>query len=335
MKFERPEEELLIRCLQPEFTEQAGARIVTLLGTNIDWEYLVKKGISHRVAPWFWHQISRFNDASIPAEIAERLKAYSLQSVIRSFSYTQELLRISEAFKKSGVSFIPFKGPVLALLIYGDVALRDYDDLDVLVHKSDVTTATNVLDELGYKLSHDETDQTDRYLEEVKHHFQFADTSAHVVELHWSLGQSQYAFSESTDTFWEGLTMKPFFGGMLNYPRAENLLLFLCAHGHKHFWSRLSWLCDVAQMCRLCADELDWAYLFQQAHLVRTYRATLLGLFLANDMLDAPVPAEVLAAVRDDENLQSVAAEIQKQLFSESTRTTQQGQEIFVSYQYV
>jgi hypothetical protein len=49
-------------------------------------------------------------------------------------------------------------------------------------------------------------------------------------------------------------TMLP--GMALGYPRGpEDMLLFLCVHGGKHQWTRLAWICDVAEFIREAQEE--------------------------------------------------------------------------------
>jgi hypothetical protein len=38
----------------------------------------------------------------------------------------------------------------------------------------------------------------------------------------------------------------------------ENLLLVRCAHGSKHLWERLGWICDVAELIRVRKEKSDW-----------------------------------------------------------------------------
>jgi hypothetical protein len=40
---------------------------------------------------------------------------------------------------------VPFKGPALAVQAYGDLSLRQYDDLDLLIHEADVPRAYQLL----------------------------------------------------------------------------------------------------------------------------------------------------------------------------------------------
>ena len=40
---------------------------------------------------------------------------------------------------------VPVKGPVLASTAYGDIAMREFVDLDILVRPSDVASAMTIL----------------------------------------------------------------------------------------------------------------------------------------------------------------------------------------------
>src|SRR5207253_975904 len=67
------------------------------------------------------------------------------------------------------------------------------------------------------------------------------------------------------------------------------LLLILCVHGANHCWLRLNWLCDVAELLRR-NPALDWPALAAEAERWGCRRILTLGLLLAHDLLDAPLP---------------------------------------------
>ena len=73
------------------------------------------------------------------------------------------------------------------------------------------------------------------------------------------------------------------------------MLLYLCVHGAKHMWSHLQWLGDVA---RLVSAPLDWSIALQLAAEAKCERPVLLGLLLAHELLEAPVPADILERAR-------------------------------------
>ena len=56
----------------------------------------------------------------------------------------------SADFHRRGIPVISLKGPWLAERLYGDAALRSCCDLDLLVHRSDIAAAEDLLTELGF-----------------------------------------------------------------------------------------------------------------------------------------------------------------------------------------
>ena len=46
-----------------------------------------------------------------------------------------ELIRIMKLLEKNDIKALAFKGPVLSQMVYGDITLRQYVDLDVLIRK--------------------------------------------------------------------------------------------------------------------------------------------------------------------------------------------------------
>jgi hypothetical protein len=73
----------------------------------------------------------------MPAEWLARLRMQYMMNAARNMKMTAELLRILDALKEAGIKAMPLKGPVLAQQLYGDVALRQFSDLDILVARED------------------------------------------------------------------------------------------------------------------------------------------------------------------------------------------------------
>jgi hypothetical protein len=99
-------------------------------------------------------------------------------------------------------------------------------------------------------------------------------------------------------------------------PSVEDVLPMLCVHGAKHFWNRLMWICDIAELVQNTC-EINWALVEEQASRLACERMLFLGLYLANDLLDAPLPSSLLSRMHADRAVQSMAARIRKQLFQQ------------------
>jgi SAM-dependent methyltransferase len=81
----------------------------------------------------------------------------------------------------------------------------------------------------------------------------------------------------------------------------EDLLIMLCVHGAKHFWERLSWIVDIAQL--ITVREVNWVFLLESSAKMESTRLLLLGLYLAHKMIDATLPQFVMDRCRGDKNV--------------------------------
>ena len=96
----------------------------------------------------------------------------------------------------------------------------------------------------------------------------------------------------------------------------EDLLLVLCHHGVFHIWERLEWVAGVAELLR-ATRELDWSRVLARARELHCERALSIGLSLATDLLDAPLPREISATVEADPAARLLGQEALRRLFQE------------------
>jgi hypothetical protein len=166
-----------------------------------------------------------FRDAVLESRaIAERL--------------TNELERLLRDFQYLGVDVLPLKGPVLALELYGDVALRSCNDLDLLVRRGDFARCEALLLERGYLPLGPLSEHDRRFVRDGL-----------LVELHFELA-SPRDFPLDVDGIWSRSRPNDFRGLPVRAMSDADLVLFLCAHGLKHGFSRLIWILDVARALR-------------------------------------------------------------------------------------
>ena len=88
----------------------------------------------------------------------------------------------------------------------------------------------------------------------------------------------------------------------------EVTLIMLCVHGVKHFWERLGWVLDIAKL--VAVQEVDWKLVTQIATKLESTRVLLLGLYLAHDLFDAPLPGQLLEEIGRDPAVQELAEKV-------------------------
>jgi hypothetical protein len=149
----RPEIHILLRCARSRFDTEGAKQLKSLIHKNIDWTYLLQLALAHRVMPSLHSALNSTCPDAVPAPILERLRDYFYANVGRNLFLTQKLLELLQAFESHGIPAIPYKGPTLAALIYGDLALRQIGDLDILVREPDYEKARRLLISKHFRLT--------------------------------------------------------------------------------------------------------------------------------------------------------------------------------------
>ncbi|HEU4710588.1 MAG TPA: nucleotidyltransferase family protein [Pyrinomonadaceae bacterium] len=291
---------------------------------NVDWNYFFLLARRHAVVPLVYRQLKNI---APPTDLAPFKQHYQENSA-RNVILTAELCRIVKLFASEGVDAIPYKGPILSLIAYDDLALRRFVDLDIIVKKHDVPRARDLLLADNYTLSKSLTVAQQDFLLRTQHNLQFTkDNRQLIVELHWEVAPHLFASTVQGETLWQDLVTFEINGTTLKTFSAEDLLFSLCVHGSRHLWERLGWICDVAEL--ISRRELNWPALLDRAAHADTERMFLLGLHLAQRLLDTELPPEVKRRCEADKRLDSLADNIIEHLFNGPEHVPATSSEIF------
>ncbi|MCP5101260.1 MAG: nucleotidyltransferase family protein, partial [Chloroflexi bacterium] len=93
----------------------------------------------------------------------------------------------------------------------------------------------------------------------------------------------------------------------------EDHLLYLCLHGYKHSWYRLSWVVDLACLISTYPN-LDWEAVIIQAKKYHIQRVIRLGLLLAHRLLKVQLPTIVHSWLEEDAKVDAILPTIIAQL---------------------
>src|SRR5207245_9367168 len=109
----------------------------------------------------------------------------------------------------------------------------------------------------------------------------------------------------------------PFAGASVPALSPESLLLFLCAHGTKHAFERLGWICDVARLLQV-EREIDWPELFLCAERTETARTLHLSLLLARDLFGISPPPGASGRLAADRAAQALESMVRSRLLHDA-----------------
>jgi len=315
LSYEKPREvDLLLQCARSCLNTQHVQHIQTLLQETLDWAYVTRMALQHGVMPLLYWNLNKACPDSVPANILQRLRTNFYQTSARNLSLAGELLKVLHHLKEHNIPAIPFKGPTLAISAYGNLSLRQFGDLDIFVHKRDLTRAAEILLSQGYQARNQlhQEHHTDP-LEEKYHTFIRKDGLVG-VDLQWMIAGNHFSFKLDHKDWQARLAPVSLAGGtVLSFP-PEVMLLILCVHGSKHCWTRLQWVCDVAELLR-AHPRMDWERVIGLASQVGGQRMLTLGIVLAHDLLGTTLSTEELKRFIQDEVAESLVRQLRSQMF--------------------
>jgi hypothetical protein len=286
-----PEWAILVACARTGASEAELGEVLRLAQGDPDWEEVLRLAFFHGVTGLLSETVSRVPEAPIPEARREELRD-AHRSVARSnLRLTALFQNLLEAFQEKGVPVIPFKGPVLGLRAYGDVSLRTFGDLDFLARKESLEVARRVLRENGLTPLPAHQGLPNGVMLRWGNAESFLTEDGSLVELHWELSKPAWRIRIRAADFWRRAVPRDWMGQSVLGFDADDELLMLCVHGCRHAWSRLIWVCDVAETLK--RGEADWPALLRHSAETGTRRMLLLGLSLAESLLQAPLEPEV------------------------------------------
>jgi hypothetical protein len=274
---------LLLACCGKAVSD---SELAALLRSPIKWERLLRLAEHHCVIPAVFNLLQDRPD--VPASIQSAVKARFQRNVRNALRFAAKLSEILQKFERSGIEVLPHKGPVLAQFLFGDVTMRQFGDLDLLIRGRDIPRARAALQELGYEPNLQLSARQERaYLRSGYEYVFGCGAGKYLIELQWQILPRFYSVSFDMDALFARSAETQFEGQRARMLRKEDLMLVTCVHAAKHEWSRLGMLRDIAAIGRL---DLDWNRVEHEARRLGILRILLISLLLARDLLGYQLP---------------------------------------------
>jgi hypothetical protein len=310
-------DELLCHCLGMGTDETRVARLEQL--SPSDWDGVIQQANRHSVTPLLYRCLKTLGPGTIiPAGIMQRLQEiYLFDSARRNVRLYHQLSKVLKMLQNDGIPVIALKGVHLAEVVYGDLALRPMDDMDLLVRTTDLSRIEAKLLEMGYVPPENKS----WYVENHRHFHYVLPNGGVPVEVHWNIQSPTSLFKLDVEKFWERAQPAAIAGIEVLVLSPEDLLLHLCLHvsfSHK-FRIRLISFCDISETVRYYRDEMDWEQVQLRACQWGVGKYVYLTLHLARELLGAAVPDEVLDALKPDGFDPRVAAGAREQIFADES----------------
>ena len=290
------------RCRDGAGEEALGS----LLGAA-DWDALLGAAEAHGMLGLLYRRTAVCCPGVVPRRASAALAAAYRAAATRGLRQEVRLRDVIEVLEAAGVACVPFKGPTLAHLVYGDVAMRYATDLDLLVATADVARAAEALVGAGWRLaSQGQTAQHD-VLEaaECELLLEHAGTGL-FLELHWRTGPRFAHASFPAEPLIAAARPCELLGREIACLSDDDHFLVLCVHGATHRWDRLELVCTIAEFI-VAGLVADWPALLRRAAALECHRRVLVAAALARGLAGAALPPPVAAALAADRGAEDLA----------------------------
>ena len=316
MKLERflnPEERLLVGCTKC-FLEPSLDLGKIVSHENFDWEKVYEIACRHGVVPILGHWIHEFEGDPVPEKVRQKIQKRNFHNLQKNLLLTMEMSKIEKILESEGIPVAAFKGPVLAEWAYGNVGLREFVDLDLVVPDSKFALlAKNVLISRGYHLDYDLNPALETHFlrTQCEYHL-FSPDRKTFIEIHWKIFHDYFSFPFSISDAWRRMIhVKVLERDQLSFS-PEDSILILCAHATKHTWSRMIWIIDIALLIRKNPG-IDWNRLLGSAEALGSKRMLFFGLYLVEKLFGLSFPQNLKDKINGDVTLNSLGKMVFRQ----------------------
>lgn len=284
---------LLAACTRPEARPEVAAGDRGELEIEAVQHALLRMAIDHRVVGLTVRLLERLeiNGTDGIAEAARRIR-------LRSAVLDNRLDRAIRALVEVDADPVLLKGATIAERFYPSPDLRDQADIDVLVPRGRVDDSLRAMEALGYRFPGD-SDRLDGF-RRFHFHVPLRHSDGHMIELHWELQRPDARFRLAAATVRERATHlqeSPRAGA--RHPCPDDVVLHLVLQNLQEGFSRLSRIVDVERIVSQ-THGFDWHRLVRTSRAGDLSTSTAVTLQIARQLLDAPIPGEVIRALRPD-----------------------------------
>jgi hypothetical protein len=307
--------ELLLSCARTRISPEMSQLIREAAQKEIDWVQFIRLAMRHDTLALTYWNLHRICPELVPSGVLEPLRARYEAGAAESRLLAEELVNILGALDSQGIPAVPYKGAALAARLYGDLSLRGFGDIDIVVCEREVLRARRLLIDRGYAPERVEINDLNQFLRENHELLLYRGDGKVRLDLHWRCISRSACLAGDPERFVQHLETVSIAGEEVRSLRLETYLLLLSMHAAKHQWVQLKLICDIAEI--LAVPDLDWEYVLREADDLGVKRALGTGLLLAQDLLGAAVPPRLGQDLKIDRKAKALAARARSHLFEE------------------
>jgi hypothetical protein len=292
----KPEEQFILLAADIKPDQTILNRLDELIPTIRDWDVFTKMAIDRAAAPLIVDKLSKFKNTDIfPDMVLRNLKQASLRTLTRNMLLTEHFRQVIRALTEAGVPVIALKGSMLSEWLYGNINLRQFSDLDLLVPQEKGLEAVAILDKMGYVQDNLIMSEFIKENTSIVHYRPMIKNGVS-VEIHFRIHSVTEHYQVDLQDMWQHAVPLKLHGVEVLGFSLEDLLMHLCIHLDKHFRSgqfQFTCLYDLVNMLNHKGDVLNWELFEQKCIQAKAESVTYKYLLLVQKYMNGRLPDSV------------------------------------------
>lgn len=308
----RPELEFVLACGSALVNPEANERMRQSIRKGVKWPEVGAIAEYHRLSTIVYEIAESAAHDLVPAEQLKAMRQTAKPTIASGMVLLRELLRLQKLFEEAGLLVIPYKGPLLAQIAYGSFVRREYSDLDFVVEQKFIPDVVALLRASGCTPQFDAREVHTGQNESAPGQYSFLSGPQKIlVEIHTERTLRYFPTAIDFQSLTGRLMTVEIGEQSIRTFSVEDTMVMLCVHGAKHFWERLSWVLDIAKLAS--AQEINWELVAEIAAKMESTRVLLLGLYLAQDLFEAPLPERLAQEISREPAVRLLAEKVCEQ----------------------
>ena len=148
-----PELRALVACARAVLDRERLEDLWVALGQCHSADKLCEAAIGHQMLGHLCRFILDEKPSGLSVSLTEQITRLQRSATLHNLEQTAHMFKILQALTSEEVEATVIKGPIWAQRLYGDVALRNWSDLDLLVRPDNVADARSLLLANGFSES--------------------------------------------------------------------------------------------------------------------------------------------------------------------------------------
>jgi len=271
---------------------------------KINWPLVTSLTIQHGVLPLLYKYLKCQQEGVVSqTELVKQRNLY-LNNVGHNIMVTQKLLNILNILSTNGFEAVPFKGPVIAIQAYGDIGLRAFCDLDILIKSSDFSVIYDLLLSEGYASLKPRIGKLKSIWKKSRRNFEFQGKKC-FFDFHLQVVQGPLFFRLKDK--WNTLSTVELNSQEVPCLNNHDTILMLAMHGTHHGWNILKFVADLAHLIHSNESEIHWDTLIRKAKAMGCLRMVMIGLLLGQDFCGLQIPHLIQDLIQNDKKTRKLA----------------------------